>query len=635
MRPPQEVSQQPAAATTDVAAGHIVTAPPSAVASPEQPSAALSAAASAAAVVDLQSQLRDTQSSLASHLDKVRALEGVLAEQEAMKREVRTLREMMEERKIEREGAETAHLVHQHTHAAESEEPRGGFDMEEDDDISDEDSDDDAQSISTVVLHELERVEEEDEDQLAEEERRGREDHLLEGEKQEEEELLELEEEERERRREDLGMGRPRTPEPSRMGLDFSSLLSSAPRRAITPPLSQQTSSSEDVYDQVQKLSKQVTTVMALTTTLEAQHSAAQTTIQALETKVETLERMLKIAEEALKAKTAQEEEAKEMAHHEVQMKEEEEKNEKETLTQMLTEWKKSVEGKWTLVQEEWKEERERLKKAREEWEAKLGTANASIDVGSSSSVLIGNGDVFKHNGLVTPPSPKSESSNSPRYRRRRKRATSISPTGERGRSMSLVSDDDGTDPDADTDATLANSDEASSSSSSRAYSPELIRDLGILKEKHFLTTDGTKTIAAIAAAGLTAAATTGINMQVENTARTLSSPEPLVYKLSSSMTAMDDSNPAVDDDGCDRGQLSSSRSSSASHLKNFVASVHLGDLLWRFLLIFFPHLQSQHQQHPSTGTASAGPSLNFHAAVGVLVISVAAAAVFWKVKPE
>ena len=639
VRLPQEASQPPAVATTDVGVAHVVTAPPSAAASPERPPAALSAAASAAAVVDLQSQLRDTQSSLASHLDKVRALEGVLAEQEAMKREVRTLREMMEERRIERDGAETAHLVHQHTHAVESEEPRGGFDMEEDDDDRDDDSDDDTHSISTVVPHELERVEEEDEDQLAEEERREREDHPLEGEKQEEEDLLESEEEERERRREDLVLGRPRTPEPSRMGLDYSSLLSSVPRRVITPPLSQQMSSSEDVYDQVQKLSKQVTTVMALTTTLEAQHSAAQTTIQALENKVEALEGMLKIAEEALKAKIVQEEEAKEIAHHEVQAKEEEEKNDKETLTQMLAEWKKSVEGQWSHVQEEWKEERERLKKAREDWEAKLGAAltvvaNASTDIGSSSSLLVGNGDVFKRNGLVTPPS--RQSSNSPRYRRRRRQATSRSPTGERGRSMPLLSDDDGADQDADTDATLANSDEASSSSSSRAYSPELKRDFEILKEKRFLTTDGAKTIAAIAAAGLTAAAATGINMQVQNAARTLATPESLVYKLSSSMTSMVDSNPAADDGDCDREQPSSSTSSSTSHPKNFVASVHLEDLLWRFLLIFFPNLQSQqHQQHPSTATGLAGPSLNFHAVVGVLVLSVAAAAVFWKVKPE
>ena len=91
MRLPQEVSQPPLAATTDVIVAHIVTAPPSAAVSPEeQPSAALSAATSAAAVVDLQSQLQDTQSSVVFHLDKVRALEGVLAEQEAMKRGVKT-----------------------------------------------------------------------------------------------------------------------------------------------------------------------------------------------------------------------------------------------------------------------------------------------------------------------------------------------------------------------------------------------------------------------------------------------------------------------------------------------------------------------------------------------------------------
>jgi hypothetical protein len=53
------------------------------------------------AVQDLQVQLRDTQSSLASYLDKVRAIEGVLGEQESTRREVRALKEMMEERRLE------------------------------------------------------------------------------------------------------------------------------------------------------------------------------------------------------------------------------------------------------------------------------------------------------------------------------------------------------------------------------------------------------------------------------------------------------------------------------------------------------------------------------------------------------
>ena len=120
----------------------------------------------------------------------MRALEGVLAEREVMKREVRTLHEMMEERRHERENAETALLILQHMHAHESEEPRGGFDMEEDGERETSDDDnDDVYSISTAVPHELERVEEE---------RRGHEDKLLEGEKQEEEDLLDSEEKERE-----------------------------------------------------------------------------------------------------------------------------------------------------------------------------------------------------------------------------------------------------------------------------------------------------------------------------------------------------------------------------------------------------------------------------------------------------
>ena len=78
-----------------------------------------------------------------------------------------------------------------------------------------------------MAPHELERVKEEG--QMVGKERRGCKDKLLEGEEQEEEDLLDSEEEEIKRRREDLRLGRPRTPEPSRMGLDYPSLFSSVP----------------------------------------------------------------------------------------------------------------------------------------------------------------------------------------------------------------------------------------------------------------------------------------------------------------------------------------------------------------------------------------------------------------------
>lgn len=48
---------------------------------------------------ELQTQLHDTHSFLANHVDKIHALEGMLAEQEAIKREVSSLREMVEKRR--------------------------------------------------------------------------------------------------------------------------------------------------------------------------------------------------------------------------------------------------------------------------------------------------------------------------------------------------------------------------------------------------------------------------------------------------------------------------------------------------------------------------------------------------------
>ena len=113
---------------------------------------------------------------LANHIDKIRALESTLAEHGAMEGEIDALRGMMEDRKryVEVELGRDASRHHE--------------DEQEIDDI-----DDDARSIiHPIIPHELERVVEEDEDQIrAEEDRR--------------------------RRREELG--RPRTPEPTGLGL--------------------------------------------------------------------------------------------------------------------------------------------------------------------------------------------------------------------------------------------------------------------------------------------------------------------------------------------------------------------------------------------------------------------------------
>ena len=60
-------------------------------AGPSAPNSALS---------ELQAQLQETQVSLASHVDKIRSLDSLLAEHKVIKSEVTSLRELMEEEKF-------------------------------------------------------------------------------------------------------------------------------------------------------------------------------------------------------------------------------------------------------------------------------------------------------------------------------------------------------------------------------------------------------------------------------------------------------------------------------------------------------------------------------------------------------
>jgi hypothetical protein len=137
-------------------------------------------------LADIQTHLHDTQLSLASHVDKVRALEDVFAEPDTIKQEVGLLRQLVEkssgrgsrDRAREREDGEFR-----------------GADMGSDDD--------DARSIRTIVPRGLERVEEEDEHQIARQEQQHH-DEDNEGE---------------ERRRRRVELTRSRTPEPMELGM--------------------------------------------------------------------------------------------------------------------------------------------------------------------------------------------------------------------------------------------------------------------------------------------------------------------------------------------------------------------------------------------------------------------------------
>ncbi|KII83701.1 hypothetical protein PLICRDRAFT_437332 [Plicaturopsis crispa FD-325 SS-3] len=301
----------------------------------------------------------------------MRGLEGLLAEHEAIKHEVSGLKAVVEAR---REMEEKEKLARE-------------YDGESDDDG------DDARSVGTVVPHELERVEEEDEDEQAQERATRQE-----------------QEDEEDRRMTRVALGRPRTPEPSGMGMH-------TPEEEDNRPPSP--SVVDELTQRLTTLASQLESALELSSTLQAQHAAAQTTISALESKVNALETLV---------------------HAPPPPPVEPEKTERESLAEMLAEWKTSVEGQWGVVREEWSAERERLARAREEWAGKVETLESSftarVDALQQQAALrrsfgAPSGDAGAHHvsGLVTPPSPRSLSADSdkPRHRRRRSRGRSHS----------------------------------------------------------------------------------------------------------------------------------------------------------------------------------------------------------------
>lgn len=358
--------------------------------------------------------------SLASHVEKIRALEGMLAEHEAIKREVSAMRDIMEERKREYVP----------------------------------DDDDDARSVATVGPHELERVEEEDEEQMAAEE-----------------------EEERRRRSNEV---RPRTPEPTGMGMneddeeheprrsrheESSEPVLSTHLRVQSPPPAP-SAVPDELAERLTSLANQLESALELSRSLDAQHTTAQSTISMLESKVsaleslvqttqsqvqaqaETQQQLLQVAEAARLAAQQQQQQQTVPAVSATETAAEERAKERESLTKMINEWKKNVEGRWSGVQEEWNEERDRLRRAKEEWEARvravecgLDTTNAKVDTGlatiTSFQVLQrpqanGHAKLNTSGGLVTPPSPRSLSAESTRPRQKKRRTSST-----RGRTRS------------------------------------------------------------------------------------------------------------------------------------------------------------------------------------------------------
>jgi hypothetical protein len=364
------------------------------------------------ALSELRTELHETQASLASHVNKVRALEDMLAEHEAIKAEVAALRDLIH--------ASSARSQHDNGMNVDLERGRRGQD------------DDETSSIRTITPHELERVEEEDESEEQDESEEDR---------------------ERARRREELG--RPRTPEPSGMGMDEDELVharasNAEPSTSRPRPRSPSPQPSHPALDELSArlaaLSGRIDSAVEVNHSLAAQHAAAQGTITLLQDKVTALEAL--VADRQLETQIAAAVEAQlakaveSAVEAQLRAQKQQQLDPAEGLTALMAEWKKGVEGQWSAVQEEWGAERERLRRAFEGLEngldARVSTVVAS-HVQAQTHARLQNGDLKLHTpngtnpiggGLVTPPSPVSVASNPGRgkaRRRRRSRSPSVS----------------------------------------------------------------------------------------------------------------------------------------------------------------------------------------------------------------
>ena len=220
--------------------------------------------------------------------------------------------------------------------------------------------------------------------------------------------------------------------------------------RPSSPPQQSHDAASAAIDELAERLSAlggRIDTAVEFNNSLQAQHTAAQTTILQLQSKIAALEELVQETQLQLQQQNS----AQEAAQAEIlkAVHEPPRDPERESLTAMLNEWKKNVEGQWSAVQEEWSQERERLSKAKEEWESRARTLelglDAKINAGVASIVALQRHDRFPNGdiklngggGLVTPPSPVSVASNSGRTKSRRRRSSS---SRSRSRSSSPIS---------------------------------------------------------------------------------------------------------------------------------------------------------------------------------------------------
>ena len=309
-----------------------------------------------------------TQSALATHADKVKTLESVIAEHEHVKHELTLMRELMDQRKVEMETL----IGHSQVH----------INGDHDKDIHDTDNDD-TRSMLTAVPEDAGsgRIH----GDYSRGDRGGYDD-----------------EEDRARSE---ALGRPRTPEPHGMGMgedddeeadanhrlprqfNSSTLMSPASkfndqRFALSlqpgsnlaidvPHLTAEELHSQNAFlsTRLETLAQQLDTALNLSRTLHNQAEAAQHNIELLEGKVKSLEAFVE---------NTKSQQARQLKETEAAINNAEAENgaalsqQQLVLTEVWESWRQRIEGQWRTEREEWGAERLRLQQAVRDWEARM-----------------------------------------------------------------------------------------------------------------------------------------------------------------------------------------------------------------------------------------------------------------------
>ena len=124
--------------------------------------------------------------------------------------------------------------------------------------------------------------------------------------------------------------------------------------------------------------SGQPDSALELSRSLQAQLTSAQDTIRLLEVKVVELQQLAQATQDKVDDQQAHQAAIKEVMES-MRVPEKEREKERKYFAEIINEWMKGVEGKWTSVQEEWSVERDRLRRARDEWESKTKTIQDSV----------------------------------------------------------------------------------------------------------------------------------------------------------------------------------------------------------------------------------------------------------------